>query len=99
MALSRPHTHEHAEPRAGPSGPRMPARCAEAEPRAPDPDQLLWQALRTADPQHGISVVDLVKTTGMSRATVDRRLQAHAAAGRAEQTSTGRWRATTTEPG
>ena len=58
-----------------------------------DPDTALWAALRTA-PETGVSVPELMMTIGMGRTWIYDRLQSHAAAGRAEQVSRGRWRAT-----
>ena len=58
-----------------------------------DPDAALWAALRTA-PDTGVSVPELMMTTGMGRTWIYDRLHSHAAAGRAEQVSRGRWRAT-----
>jgi hypothetical protein len=59
-------------------------------------DAAVWAALIQAGPA-GAAVPDLV-TTGLSRATVYRRIQALARAGRAEPTGDGRWRATTCGP-
>lgn len=57
-----------------------------------DPDAALWAALCTA-PDTGVSVPELMMTTGMGRTWIYDRLQSHATAGRAEQVSRGRWRA------
>jgi S-DNA-T family DNA segregation ATPase FtsK/SpoIIIE len=59
----------------------------------PDPELTLWTALRDA-PDHGLSVPELMRLTGMRRTWIYDRLQAHANADRAQQVSRGRWRAT-----
>ena len=48
-------------------------------------------------PDEGADIAELLRLTGMSRATLYRHLAQHAQAGRAIQPSRGRWRATTTE--
>lgn len=60
------------------------------------PEGALWLALCTA-PDEGAEIAELIRLTGMSRATLYRHLAQHARAGRAIQVSRGRWRATTTE--
>jgi S-DNA-T family DNA segregation ATPase FtsK/SpoIIIE len=60
------------------------------------PEGALWLALCTA-PDEGADIAELIRLTGMSRATLYRHLAQHARAGRAIQVSRGRWRATTTE--
>jgi S-DNA-T family DNA segregation ATPase FtsK/SpoIIIE len=60
------------------------------------PEGALWLALCTA-PDEGADIAELLRLTGMSRATLYRHLAQHAQAGRAIQVSRGRWRATTTE--
>jgi FtsK/SpoIIIE family len=59
-------------------------------------EDTLWLALCMA-PDEGAEIGELMRVTGMSRPTLYRRLAEHAKAGRAEQVSRGRWRATTTE--
>ena len=54
-------------------------------------DALLLTVLTDA-PKEGVTVAELVGTTGLSRATVYRRLRVHADTGRAEQLGEGRWR-------
>src|SRR6266851_4927171 len=56
-------------------------------------DGVLWAALRDAGPE-GVTVAELLAVTGMPRATLYRRLRAHAGAGRVVQTIRGSWRAT-----
>ena len=56
----------------------------------------LWLALCRA-PDDGADIAELMRLSGMTRATLYRHLAAHADAGRAIQVSRGRWRATTTE--
>ena len=56
-------------------------------------DGTLWAALRDAGPE-GVTVAELLAVTGMPRATLYRRLRAHARAGRVAQTIRGSWRAT-----
>lgn len=58
-----------------------------------DPDVALWTALTEA-PDEGLSVPELMMTTGMGRTWIYDRLQSHANADRAAQISRGRWRAT-----
>ncbi|MEU4220830.1 FtsK/SpoIIIE domain-containing protein [Actinoplanes sp. NPDC026623] len=57
-----------------------------------DPEQALLTALGQA-PDDGLSIAELIDTTGMRRTWIYDRLQALAAAGRARQVSRGRWRA------
>jgi S-DNA-T family DNA segregation ATPase FtsK/SpoIIIE len=64
--------------------------------RGPDPEAVLWKALREA-PAEGIAVADLMAVTGMGRSWVYYRLAEHSAAGRAVQVSRGCWRATRAE--
>lgn len=58
-----------------------------------DPESALWIALREA-PDDGLTVPELMMTTGMGRTWIYLRLQSHAAGDRATQISRGRWRAT-----
>jgi S-DNA-T family DNA segregation ATPase FtsK/SpoIIIE len=58
------------------------------------PDLALWVALRNA-PENGVTVAELMQATGMKRSWVYDRLRQHADAGRAVQTTRGRWRAPT----
>jgi S-DNA-T family DNA segregation ATPase FtsK/SpoIIIE len=60
------------------------------------PEGALWLALCTA-PDEGADIAELLRLTGMNRATLYRHLAQHARAGQAIQVSRGRWRATTTE--
>jgi len=60
------------------------------------PEALMWAALSLA-PDQGITVPDLMSTTGMSRRWVYYRLRELADTGRAEQTEHGTWRATDPE--
>lgn len=55
-----------------------------------NPNIALWIALRRA-PGHGLSVRELMATTGMSRSWVYYRLHEHANTGRAVQVNRGRW--------
>lgn len=57
-----------------------------------DPESVLWTALREA-PDDGLSIPELIMTTGMQRTWIYLRLQQHARNGRAVQVSRGRWRA------
>ena len=57
-----------------------------------DPESALWTVLREA-PDDGLSIPELIMTTGMKRSWIYIRLQQHAQAGRAVQVSRGRWRA------
>jgi hypothetical protein len=57
------------------------------------PEALLWAALCLA-PEEGVSVPDLMRTTGMSRPWVYQRLQDLVRRGQATQVSRGRWHAT-----
>jgi S-DNA-T family DNA segregation ATPase FtsK/SpoIIIE len=56
------------------------------------PEALMWAALSLA-PDQGITVPELMSTTGMSRRWVYYRLRDLVDAGRAEQTDNGTWRA------
>jgi hypothetical protein len=72
----------------------------------PDPDppaderetaeNALWLALCMA-PEDGYEIAELIRLTGMTRATLYRRLREHARHGHAIQVSRGRWRARTTD--
>lgn len=62
----------------------------------PTPENALWDALCTA-PEEGADIAELMRASGMSRATLYRHLARHAEAGRAVQVSRGRWRATIPE--
>jgi DNA segregation ATPase FtsK/SpoIIIE, S-DNA-T family len=62
------------------------------ETAAVEGDALLWTVLTDA-PAEGVTVAELVDATGLSRATVYRRLRLHADTERAEQLGEGRWRA------
>ncbi|HSV67562.1 MAG TPA: hypothetical protein VLJ59_16865 [Mycobacteriales bacterium] len=59
-----------------------------------DPDLALWAALHVA-PEDGLSVTDLMHTTGMGRTWIYNRLAHHASTGRVTQVTRGRWRSTT----
>jgi len=85
-------TAESQRPGHEPAG-RPPS---EAEADDDGPQTILWAALSLA-PEDGSSVPDLMKATGMSRATLYRHLGEHARTGRAIQVSRGRWRACTTQ--
>lgn len=56
------------------------------------PETALWVVLRDAG-SGGAGVAELMAATGMSHATLYRRLQAYARAGRVTRTTRGRWRA------
>jgi S-DNA-T family DNA segregation ATPase FtsK/SpoIIIE len=58
-------------------------------------DNALWLALGRA-PQDGYEIAELIRLTGMTRATLYRRLREHARHGHAIQVSRGRWRGLTT---
>jgi S-DNA-T family DNA segregation ATPase FtsK/SpoIIIE len=58
-----------------------------------DPESVLWSALREA-PDDGLTIPELIMTTGMQRTWIYLRLQHHARNDRATQVSRGRWRAT-----
>jgi hypothetical protein len=59
-------------------------------------DEALWSALCAA-PAEGYDISELMQLTGMTRATLYRRLREHATRGNAIQVSRGRWRAPTTD--
>ncbi len=76
-----------AEPKEAPHG-------KHARPDSTDSaEATLWTALRDA-PHDGVSIDDLMRTTGMGRSWIYYRLQEHSRADRASQVSRGRWRAT-----
>jgi DNA segregation ATPase FtsK/SpoIIIE, S-DNA-T family len=58
-----------------------------------DPESALWTALREA-PDEGLTIPELIMTTGMQRTWIYLRLQQHARTDRAVQVSRCRWRAT-----
>jgi hypothetical protein len=58
-------------------------------------EDALWLALGRA-PQDGYEIAELIRLTGMTRATLYRRLREHARHGHAIQVSRGRWRGRTT---
>ncbi|GIH99485.1 cell division protein FtsK [Planobispora takensis] len=72
--------------------PASPGKHARAD-SAPSAEDILWSALQAA-PDTGLSIDDLMRTTGMGRSWIYYRLQDHARADRASQVSRGRWRAT-----
>jgi S-DNA-T family DNA segregation ATPase FtsK/SpoIIIE len=61
------------------------------------PDVILWAELVTAPPE-GVTVPDLMTTTGMSRPWIYLRLRDLAEQGHVFQVSRGRWRAVTDHP-
>ncbi|MBR7836976.1 hypothetical protein KDL01_27110 [Actinospica durhamensis] len=73
---------------AGGSGPSEPQIIDDSV----DPESALWAALREA-PDEGLTIPELIMTTGMRRTWIYARLQNHAAGERAIQVSRGRWRA------
>jgi DNA segregation ATPase FtsK/SpoIIIE, S-DNA-T family len=89
--LSQHATHHHNTTRPAPPI-VAPLRTAgdEQSARHDNPTIALWIALRRA-PGHGLSVRELMATTGMSRSWVYYRLHEHANTGRAVQVSRGRW--------
>lgn len=97
------HAAQHAHhrpvlPAGGPArpqtaaGPLQTAEQASAHGRPDGPQTVLWTALADAGPE-GVSVVEMLALTGMTRPTLYRHLQAHAKAGRAVQVTRGHWRA------
>jgi DNA segregation ATPase FtsK/SpoIIIE, S-DNA-T family len=79
-----------AEPSPDPADPGGDASRPAADPPA-DTDAVLWRVLCDAT-DNGVTVAELVEVTGLSRATVYRRLRGHAKAGRAVNVGGGRWR-------
>lgn len=63
----------------------------------PATEDVLWNALRSA-PAEGYEIAELIRLTGIPRATLYRRLREFARHGRAIQVSRGHWRAVTDEP-
>jgi S-DNA-T family DNA segregation ATPase FtsK/SpoIIIE len=100
-AQTRPESPAHT---ADPGHGEDPGRARGESGRAPDdpgrvPEMELWLALSLA-PIEGITVLELMAQTGMSRPWVYQRLQDLARSGQVVQVSRGRWRAhTTSEPG
>jgi transcriptional regulator of acetoin/glycerol metabolism len=76
----QPGDSNHADP---PGGERQAAENA------------LWLALGRAS-EDGYEIAELIRLTGMTRATLYRRLREHARHGHAIQVSRGRWRGRTT---
>jgi S-DNA-T family DNA segregation ATPase FtsK/SpoIIIE len=77
------------------TAPEPPHGDGKAESRTdyyPGPEAALWAVLTSAGPD-GIPVAELMRLTGMTRATLYRHLQALSQAGRAEQVTRGHWRA------
>jgi S-DNA-T family DNA segregation ATPase FtsK/SpoIIIE len=62
----------------------------------PDTGDALWNALSSA-PAEGYEIAELIRLTGIPRATLYRRLRGLARHGRAIRVSGGHWRATTDE--
>jgi hypothetical protein len=60
-------------------------------------EDALWSALCAA-PDEGYEIAELIRLTGIPRATLYRRLREFARHGRAVQVSRGHWRASTDEP-
>ncbi len=93
-----------AEPGAAQTAPGTPQHDEHDPCHAHDqgrPEAALQAALRAAGPD-GVTVPELVASTGMGRTWIYERLREYAADGRAVQTIRGRWRATDaggTEPG
>ncbi|MEV4061776.1 cell division protein FtsK [Nonomuraea dietziae] len=75
------------EPVTGPQGKHARQDSADSAENA------LWSSLSDAS-EDGVSIDDLMRTTGMGRSWIYYRLQEHARADRATQVSRGRWRAT-----
>jgi S-DNA-T family DNA segregation ATPase FtsK/SpoIIIE len=87
---------DDAEPRGRHAAPNDPA---DELARTGEADALLWRVLADAARDgDGVTVADLVAFTGLSRATVYRRLRALADTGDAEPVGDGRWRAATDDP-
>jgi hypothetical protein len=63
---------------------------------SPTPEDALWIALCAAPPE-GWAIGDLIRMTGIPRATLYRHLREHVEARRAYQVGRGRWRARTPE--
>jgi biotin operon repressor len=63
---------------------------------SPAPEEMLWLALCTASDE-GLGIEELMRETGMARATLYRHLRELAQRGYAYQVSRGHWRARTTE--
>jgi hypothetical protein len=71
----------------------------DTEPRndaSPTPEDALWIALCAAPPE-GWAIGDLIRMTGIPRATLYRHLREHVEAHRAYQVGRGRWHARTPE--
>ena len=82
-------------PDTPPADPGSPQTGEPSSPRGdgyPRPESVLWDVLNDAGPA-GVAVAELLAITGMTRPTLYRHLQAHAAAGRAVQVARGYWRA------
>jgi DNA segregation ATPase FtsK/SpoIIIE, S-DNA-T family len=82
-------------PDTPPTAPRSPQSLEPGTSRVADqanPNVTLWAVLSNAG-SDGVPVAELKQATGMSRATLYRRLQALANAGRVVQTIRGYWRA------
>jgi hypothetical protein len=63
----------------------------------PETEDALWSALCSA-PSEGYKIAELIRLTGIPRATLYRRLREFARHGRAIQVCRGHWRAVTDEP-
>jgi FtsK/SpoIIIE family len=68
-----------------------------ASDKQPNTDDALWSALCSA-PAEGYEIDELIRLTGIPRATLYRRLRGFARHGRAIRVSGGHWRAVTDEP-
>jgi S-DNA-T family DNA segregation ATPase FtsK/SpoIIIE len=93
-ALAEPHAGGN-RPHATPADPR-PRPADHPCPAAPNADPVLTALAAT--PADGASVTELVTATGLSRATVYRRLRGHARTGHAVPIGDGRWATPTLPP-
>jgi S-DNA-T family DNA segregation ATPase FtsK/SpoIIIE len=99
ICAARRPTHGGPPQPAAARWPQMPLRWPHSPEPAPrhgvdpsGPDEVLWAALSEAGPD-GVLAAELVASTGISRATLYRKLKALAQAGQAVQTLRGHWRA------
>jgi hypothetical protein len=91
-AARYPATRGAGRPEGAPAAARWPQAARDAPGGADGPGAVLWAALADAGPG-GATIAELLAVTGMTRATLYRRLGDLARSGRASRAALGAWRA------